>query len=111
MDNDNTCYICFENEPKYGCQFHPICHSCINKWRQECWKLPHRFIICPYCRDILQHEKDDRDIIYCDVCDKDVLVHKKNYFPNKRALNKKLFETSDKFQDLILKDVCFLFNK
>ena len=95
----------------YGCEKHPICHSCIHKWRQECWKKPHRFMICPYCRDILKQPKDNREIIYCDVCQKDVLVHKNKYFNTKKELNKKLFETSAKFQDLILKDVRFLFKK
>ena len=95
---------------KYGCENHPICHSCINKWRQECWKKPHRFMICPYCRDILKHPKDDRDIfIYCDECDREILIHKKNYFTNKKEFNKKLFETSLKFQDLILKDTKYLY--
>ena len=96
---------------EYGCERHPLCHSCIHKWRQEWWKKPHRFMTCPYCRNILKHPKDDRDIIHCPDCDEDVLIHKKNCFTSKKEFNKKLFENSVKFQDLILKDVCLLFNK
>ena len=93
----------------YGCEKHPICHSCIIKWRHECWKLPHRFMICPYCREILKHPKDERDTIYCTDCDEDVLIHKKNCFTSKRALNKKIYERSIYFQDNILKDIKIIF--
>ncbi len=62
MDSDKSCYICYENDGEYGCNRHLICGTCFDMWKKECWKMPHRFLFCPYCLDILQHEKDDRDV-------------------------------------------------
>ena len=95
---------------KYGCKFHPICHSCLNQWRKSCWEMPHRFLFCPYCRDILLHAKDDRDVfINCTDCDRKIVVHKKRCFTNKKEFNKMIFDKSLKFQDLILKDIRYLY--
>ena len=110
METDKTCYICFENDGACGCDMHPICKSCSNQWRKACMKKPHRFLYCPYCQVILSHPKDDRDrIVYCDECDRDILVHKKYVFTDKKARNKILYEKSDKFRDNNLKNIRFLY--
>ena len=103
------CCICYENiDMNYGCEKHPTCYSCIHQRQKECWKMPHRFLFCPYCRDILHNPKDDRDIIInCTDCDRLILVHKKKYLVDKVC--KFLYEHSEAFQDNNLKYIRYLF--
>ena len=87
MTEQTECIICYELTTTSGL-CHIMCPPCFNKLIQYSKQHFHRTAYCPYCREIIKHVNDARNIIYCGDCNQNVLCSDKEIVTNLQCYNK-----------------------
>jgi hypothetical protein len=70
------CSVCYELTDDSGL-CHPTRELCFDIWKKTCARREHRTLRCPFCSGIWKHQNDDREVMFCNRCDRDVLVGKR----------------------------------